>query len=306
MAVMPEETHTNGAEAGAWKHLSQIPKRAPLGLLSIVYNAIENKFDARSLVALVTVFVAIATSLAWIFNLGSAFFAVAVTCERINVALAGVPLAAIVILSALLLFEIAKRWRRNRQLFRVDRQNEFKFLQRSILAHVKSPTEIDYYYKHLIVARRDGVSSYSLKFSWTGRRKSLGLTLRNPQFSHVFPELSDYKDSEILIHFNKTLNKGDQELLEYCLSTVSDPDHPAAPFLAIVIASPNYPSLNTSLAVVFDESVQIASVYRQKYSALIANKPVKSKVVELDAGRSHRWRVPIQIGWRFVIRWVYS
>ena len=293
-------------EADRWAPLSKIPARTRFGFLGIAFNAIENKLDARFLIALATSLTAVVTGLLWFFSIGSAFAAMAGTCQNLAASVYYAPWLIVGVLTGLIVGRLIWRWRRSRLIRKVDRHSEFDIIQRTTLCHVKSPKEIDYYYRFIVRAKVDNVRSFSMKFQWTGTRKRFDVRIRNPSFTQSFPKDSDWKDSEIVIHFNRNLCKGEEEVIDFCFETETEEGSEAAPVLGLLIASSKYPKFNTHLAVVFEPSVKVASIYRREYFSPIASTAAKSTVVALDGERMHRWPVPIRPGWRFVIRWIYG
>lgn len=300
------EAVSSPADLQRWSLLSHMPTVARFGIVGVIYHAIENKFDARSLVAVATALFAVLATAAWVFGLGRDLISFATTCQNLTAAVSWTSIATIAVLSSIIVIYFVIHWRRRRTFLNSDRHSEFKILQRASLCHVMSPQQIDYYYRYVVKARRAGISSFSMRFMFRGKGKSFKAYLKNPKFRGSFPDDSDWKFQEFLVEFNRVLEKGEEEIIEYCFSTLTEPGEETVPVIAISIGSAKYPRFNTSLTVMFDDDVDVAAIYRRRYFSVIADKPITSKVVSLDEQRSHRWRIPVRPGWRFAIRWVYG
>lgn len=300
------ETSAVATEADLWAPLSNGPARVRLGALGIAFNAVENKLDAKFLIALATSAVALVSGILWFFGVGNSFAAAAATCQNLGVSISYTPWVIAGLLAAIIVARLVWRWRRTRQINKVDRHADFKILHRVTTCLIKSPTEIDYYYRYIVRPRKNGVKTFSLQFSWTGKRKRFDIRMRNPSISYEFVKDSDYKDSEIIMTFKKSLNKSDEQIIDFCVETVAEPGGEASPFLGLAVNSAKYPKWNTVLTTIFAPGVNPASIHREQYFSHVSEQAVKTQVVELDADRKHRWRIPIRPGWRFVIRWAYE
>jgi hypothetical protein len=290
----------------AWAPLSSTPRINRWGILGLALSRIENKLDLRALIDLATVSAALIAGVLWFFAIGRDVLLQVTSCGNIE----AVASKTNVILSLALVFVLAvlvvRRLLIRRKRRKADWHSEYKILQRVMVAHVKSPQMTDYYYRWVLRARKDGLESFSMPFQWTGTRKKFQAHLRNPAYTCKFPTNSDWKNGEFLVNFNKTLRRGDEEVIEFYFETETEQGGEPSPVISTGIASNKYPKFNTILKVLFDPGVGVAAVYRRRYFIGIDGNPIKAKVVTMTSDRSHSWRVPIRIGWRFAIRWEYA
>lgn len=294
------------SDAASWDKLNAVPSVSRFGWIGIALARIENKLDARAIIDFAMAAAALAAGIAWLFSLGREALLAALQCSNLRVATNHAAIFVIVLLSVLIVVDLLRRFRDRRRLLLADRHKEFKILQRVSLVHVNDSRHIDYYYRFIVRATRKGIKSFSMRYEWTGKVEEFKIYLKNPRFSLVTDNHSDWSGREIIINFNKVLDRREEEVIEFCFRTVAEIGKEAAPFSSLSIGSAKFPKLNTFIIVSFSETVRVAALYRRKYFSALADQAISSKIVNLKGDRVHPWRIPVRVGWKYALRWDYG
>lgn len=172
-------------------------------------------------------------------------------------------------------------------------------------AAVKSPTEIRYHNRVVLVARSNNQIELRWRIGWTGGG-TVKPYVNNPGFrAELEPAPADF--CQILtVRFDQPIHKNTEITVDFGVITVARPDEPQQPFYQLTLFESRLPK-EARLEVQFDPQIQVSWVLKELYANDTAPWPLHPpERVALGNDRCVSWPLECVKGRRYGLRWEYE